>query len=151
MWKRGKLPRSSNRTLRPLSASRVAVVEPPGPPPMTTQSYRSLMAIRRGSSGSRVDDNLQQLDARFFVAVDGSEPAIERLARIVAEELQHGAALGEPQEIPRLGQPVHLVLDQDRAQRLLLGQDLLLHRLGHEAEVEANDAVFNHFVAVERR
>src|SRR5271170_3469015 len=38
MWKRGKRSRSKSWTRRPCWASRVAVVLPAGPPPMTTTS-----------------------------------------------------------------------------------------------------------------
>jgi hypothetical protein len=39
MWKRGNFSRSNNPTLNALCASNVDVVEPAGPPPITTTSY----------------------------------------------------------------------------------------------------------------
>src|SRR5215510_405956 len=42
MWKRGNCSRSSRSTRRPRRASAVAVLEPPGPPPMTTASKSQL-------------------------------------------------------------------------------------------------------------
>jgi hypothetical protein len=38
MWKRGNRSRSRRTTFRPARASAVAVLEPPGPPPMTATS-----------------------------------------------------------------------------------------------------------------
>ena len=53
MWKRGNCSRSRRSTRRPRRASAVAVLEPPGPPPMTTasKSQASVGLMRAGAVG----------------------------------------------------------------------------------------------------
>src|SRR2546422_4282065 len=38
-WKRGKTSRSNSATFSPPAARKLAALDPPGPPPMTTTSY----------------------------------------------------------------------------------------------------------------
>ena len=103
MWKRGNCSRSRRSTRRPRRASAVAVLEPPGPPPMTTasKSQASVGLMRAGAGGYGVEarDRLLVL-ARAHAALGEDAPLGDPLDRPVEDllrvGLEHQALAGAP-------------------------------------------------------
>src|SRR4051794_17296555 len=80
MWKRGNFVRSTTSTFRPAWARIAAVVEPAGPPPITTTSY--CLSNSGIITAFTIDDDFEQFDRRLLVTVDRADPAVGGVAAV---------------------------------------------------------------------
>src|SRR4051812_12017930 len=89
MWKRGNASRSSTRTSTPAFASREAVVDPPGPPPITmTSALRTARELVMATN-----------------AVNCDTTRVHGLERIFCRPLRNGRLRGYDDEVPPRDRP----------------------------------------------